>query len=305
MFHGLKHILRLSYICCRRNEYGRRGSKLKIGVIGTGNMGTILISSFIDSCAVIPSHLTIVNRSIEKAATLKRQYPSLNLVRSAEEVVKKSDMIFVCVKPHEYFPLLKKIRPGLKPQHLVVSITSPIKVSELQSFVPCDVARAIPSITNRALSGASLVTFSSQCSEANKVKLLYLMSQISTPIETEEEITRVSSDIVSCGPAFLSYLIQQFIEGAVAETDISNEQAAILATEMLIGMGKLLEKDYFSLETLQRKVTVKGGVTGEGLKVLEAETGEMFRHLIQSTHKKFDEDREGIKIQFKQESRQK
>ncbi len=236
---------------------------------------------------------------------LKQQYPSLHVVKSAEEVVKKSDMIFICVKPHEYFPLLKKIQPNLRQQHLIVSITSPIKVSEIESFVSCDVARTIPSITNRALSGASLVTFGSRCSEANKVKLLYLMSQISTPIETDEEITRVSSDIVSCGPAFLSYLIQQFIEGAVSETNISNEQATILATEMLIGMGKLLEKDYFSLETLQRKVTVKGGVTGEGLKVLEAETGEMFHHLIQSTHRKFEEDREGIKLQVKEESKQK
>ena len=285
--------------------FGRRGSSLKIGVIGTGNMGTILVSSFIDSCAVIPSHLTIVNRSSEKAIKLKQQYPSLQVVKSADEVVKKSDMIFICVKPHEYFPLLKKMQSNLKQQQLIVSITSPIKVSEIESFVGCDVARAIPSITNRALSGASLVTFGSRCSEANKVKLLYLMSQISTPIETEEEITRVSSDIVSCGPAFLSYLIQQFIEGAVTETNISNEQATILATEMLIGMGKLLEKDYFSLETLQRKVTVKGGVTGEGLKVLEAETGEMFHHLIQSTHKKFEEDREGIKQQVKEESKQK
>ncbi len=305
MFQRVKHIMRFSYISCRRNEYGRRGRSLKIGVIGTGNMGTILIAAFIDSCAVIPSHLTIVNRSREKAALLKKQYPAIRLAASGEEVVKSSDIIFICVKPHEYFPLLKKVRPFLKQRHLIVSITSPIKVSELESFVSCDVARAIPSITNRALSGASLVTFSSQCSEANKEKLLYLMSQISTPIETDEEVTRVSSDIVSCGPAFLSYLIQRFIEGAVAETELSAEQATILATEMLIGMGKLLEKDYFSLETLQRKVSVKGGVTGEGLNVLETETGEMFHHLIQRTHKKFDEDRKGIKVQFKEESKQK
>ena len=277
---------------------------MKIGVIGTGNMGTVLISSFIDSWAVKPSHLSIVNRTIEKANNLKDQYPSLFVARNAEEVVSRSDIIFICVKPHEYFPLLKKIRSGLKQKQLIVSITSPIKVSELETFVPCDVARAIPSITNRALGGPSLVTFSSQCSQINKERLLYLMSQISTPIETDEEVTRVSSDIASCGPAFLSYLIQQFIEGAVAETELSAEQASILATEMLIGMGKLLEKDYFSLETLQKKVTVKGGVTGEGLKVLEQETGEMFRHLIQRTHKKFEEDRRGIKLQFKEESKQ-
>ncbi|WP_377888412.1 late competence protein ComER [Alkalihalobacillus sp. R86527] len=277
---------------------------MKIGVIGTGNMGTILISSFIDSCAVKPSQLIIINRTSKKAHSLKKQYKGIQVAQNAEEIIRNSEIIFICVKPHEYFPLLKSIRNELKEDQLVVSITSPIQVRELETFVSCDVARAIPSITNRALSGASLVTFSNRCSEVNKEKLMYLMSQISTPIETEEEVTRVSSDLASCGPAFLSYLIKKFIDGAVSETEISREQATILTTEMLIGMGKLLEKDYFSLETLQKKVTVKGGVTGEGLKVLENETGDMFNHVIQSTHRKFDEDRKGIKTQFKEETRQ-
>jgi competence protein ComER len=71
-----------------------------------------------------------------------------------------------------------------------------------------------------------------------------------------------------------------------------------MASDMIIGMGKLLEKEIFTLPTLQDKVCVKGGVTGEGIKVLEAELGEMFVHVFQKTHEKFDEDIELVHNQF-------
>lgn len=44
---------------------------MNIGFIGTGNMGTILIEALIESRAVIPSSLTITNRTIDKALNIK------------------------------------------------------------------------------------------------------------------------------------------------------------------------------------------------------------------------------------------
>ena len=69
----------------------------------------------------------------------------------------------------------------------------------------------------------------------------------------EEDITRVSSDIASCGPAFFSYLLQCFINAAVDKTNITHEEATTLVSEMVVGMGKLLEKGIFTLPTLQKK----------------------------------------------------
>ena len=72
-------------------------------------------------------------------------------------------------------------------------------------------------------------------------KLLRLFKNISTPLVIEEDITRVSSDIASCG-AFFSYLLQCFINAAVDKTNITHEEATTLVSEMVVGMGKLLEK---------------------------------------------------------------
>lgn len=271
---------------------------MNIGFIGTGNMGRILIDAFIESKAVHPSQLTITNRTKGKAKTIQKQHREIQLGDCAEEVVRSSQLIFICVKPLDIHPLLIKIKPLLTKEHCIVSITSPISVEQLESIVTTQVARIIPSITNRALSGVSLMTYGDHCSSFYQNYLTNLFSSMSKTVSIPQNITRVSSDIVSCGPAFFSFLLQKFIDAAVQETEISKEEATIMASDMIIGMGKLLEKEIFTLPTLQEKVCVKGGVTGEGIKVLEEELGDMFVHLFQKTHEKFDKDIELVEKQF-------
>ncbi|HET7628392.1 MAG TPA: late competence protein ComER [Bacillales bacterium] len=272
---------------------------MNIGMIGTGNMGSVLIHAFMKSSAVDPGHLFITNRTLRKAQELKNQYPDVQLAETPEEVAETADIVFVCVKPLDIQPLLETLRPKLSRDKLLVSITSPVTVKELESVVDCGVARAIPSITNRVLAGVSLITFGMSCEERHKERLLELMRHVSKPLEIEESITRIASDIVSCGPAFYTYLTERFIQSAVQETDVTYEQATAFCTEMLIGIGRLLEQQVYTLPELRKKVTVKGGVTGEGLSALEEDVGDMFNHLIQKTHAKYVEDREKVKKQFR------
>lgn len=271
---------------------------MNIGIIGTGNMGSILLESLVESEAISPDQLLITNRTIAKAKRFQDKYPEIQVTDTAVKVAQNTDLVFICVKPLDIHPLLEKINSTLTEKQCIISITSPISVSELESMVNCSVARVIPSITNRAFSGTSLLTFGEKCSEAHQETIESLMNNISTPVKIEQNVTRIASDITSCAPAFFTYLVRRFIESAVEETEISEEQATLLASKMLVGLGNLIEKDIFTLPTLQEKVCVKGGITGEGIKVLEKEVGQMFNQLIQATHNKYYHDREKVEEQF-------
>ncbi|WP_088103390.1 late competence protein ComER [Halalkalibacter urbisdiaboli] len=264
---------------------------MKIGIIGTGSMGTILLESFIDSGAIQENQVFVTNRTYEKARKLQERFPTINIEENPIDVIQKTNIAFLCVKPLQFPEVIDQIAPVCSADKMIVSITSPIAVQQIEDQVDCKVARAIPSILNRAHAGSSLLSFGERCSKADRELLTSLMSSISEPLVIEENITRVSSDIVSCGPAFFSYLIQQFIDGAVRQTKITNEEATFLATNMMIGMGKLLEKGHYTLPTLQERVCVPGGITGEGIKVLEEEVGLMFDHLFQQTHAKYEHER--------------
>ncbi|WP_035102175.1 late competence protein ComER [Aneurinibacillus terranovensis] len=270
---------------------------MQIGFIGTGSMGTILIQSFVESGRIHPSQIIASNRTGEKIQKLAWKYPGLQ-TGTNRDVAKNAALLFICVKPLNYRSVLDEVRDLLSPEKFLVSITSSVNVDLLESVCYCKTARVIPSITNAARHGASLITFGNRLQAADKSLLLRLMSAISTPVEIDDENTRISSDIVSCGPAFFSFLLQRFIDSAVQETGISEDAATKMMTQMIVGMGKLFEEERYTLSSLQEKVCVPGGVTGIGLHVLDKETADVFDHLIQATHRKFAEDVSNVKASF-------
>ncbi len=271
---------------------------MKIGMIGTGNMGRILIEAFMEGKVIAPSSMIITNRTIAKAMEIRQQFPEIQVTEEIKELGRHADLIFICVKPHDVLQVVRDLEPVLTEDKCLISITSPINVEQLEALVPCSVARVIPSITNRALSGVALLTYGKDCEKSWKTIINCLLNPISKPVEIKNNVTRVASDIVSCGPAFFSYLAQKFIQAATHVTEIDKETATTLASEMLIGLGELLRKEYYTLPTLQDKVCVKGGITGEGINVLENELGNIFEHIFQATQIKFEDDLKIIEKQY-------
>ncbi|TGA99635.1 late competence protein ComER [Sporolactobacillus shoreae] len=267
---------------------------MRIGVIGTGNIGSLIVSALIRSKSAKAKTIYVTNRTPKKAHDLAAHYPGLKVCGSSREVIRRSDTIFLCVRPQEYFGLLQPLRGVWYPEQLAVSVTSPIRIAQLEKLIPCHTARVVPSIVNQSLSGSTLVTFGSSLTDHGKYKLWNLLGNFSQPLEVSEKDIRVASDISSCGPAFLSFVLEKMIDGAVAATSISKKEATELATQMTIGYGKLLEEKKFTLQELRDKVTVKGGVTGAGLAVLNQEYSGVFEHLFEATKEKFLEDHQAL-----------
>lgn len=271
---------------------------MQIGFIGTGSMGTILIEAFLESKSLLPSQIHASNRTFTKVKELAKTYTGLHAYPSNVRVAERADLLFLCVKPLEFKKVIDEISPYIQEEQMVISITSPVDIKDLERLLPAKIAKVIPSITNSVRSGASLLMTGERFSERDRDFLYHFMKPISEPLWIDEQYTRVSSDIISCGPAFMSYITQKFIDAAVRKTGIPKEEATSLASHMLIGMGELLAQKKFSLETLQERVCVPGGVTGAGIKVLEREMVEVFDHLFNQTHLKFYEDIQEVNEMF-------
>ncbi|GEN52003.1 late competence protein ComER [Halobacillus faecis] len=269
---------------------------MKWGIIGTGNMGSMLISTLIKSGAVPAEQLTIYNRTLEKAEKIQEEFPNLKVAQDLAALQNNSDIIFICVKPHHYKNIIDALEGKWSEEQCLVSITSPVAVEQLEKVTPCQVARIVPSITNHAWSGVSLFTFGSKIKTENRELLKRTFQHISTPIEIKEEHIRVASDIVSCGPAFISYLLSQWIAAAGDVAGLPKDKATSLTENMMVGLGNLLAQKVMTLEELMEKVTVKGGVTGEGLQALEDHIGPLFQKMFEATQKKHKEDKKHIDL---------
>ncbi|AJY76259.1 late competence protein ComER [Paenibacillus beijingensis] len=271
---------------------------MKVGFIGTGSMGGLLIEAFIESGVLKPEQIAAANRTFSKVERLATYYPGLRAVSSNKEALLHSDCLFLCIKPSDFKCVVDELRPYARPEQLIVSITSPVLISHLEDWLPCKIAKVIPSITNRIMSGASLCMYGSRIQPADRNALEQLLSGISEPIFIEERFTRVVSDLSSCGPAFIAFLLQRLIDAAVAETGIEYDDAVSIASSMLLGTGRLLTEGGLTPKLVQQRVAVPGGITEQALKLLHSETDEIFNKLIRTTHAKFKEDLEKVQASF-------
>ncbi|WP_199617451.1 late competence protein ComER [Paenibacillus alkalitolerans] len=271
---------------------------MNVGFIGTGSMGSILIESFIKTNALQPKQIIAANRTFQKAERLAAAYPGLRAARSNIEVVLESDIVFLCIKPKQFKKVIDEIKRVVLPEQLIVSITSPVLIRHLEEHLRCKIAKMIPSITNYVCSGATLVMLGNRLNTDDAERLENLLKHISKPLKVSEEYTRISSDLSSCGPAFLSFFVEQFVNAAVEKTGIPKEEAARLACEMVLGTGLLLTAGGFSPESLRERVTVPGGITEEGLRMLSMDLEGTFERLIRSTHNKYHEELEKVEGLF-------
>lgn len=271
---------------------------MKVGFIGTGSMGSLLIDSFIRSGALLPEQIRVSNRTAKKALELAARHPGLTVSRSNEETAAKSDLFFLCVKPGEFKPVIDEIHEYLHISQIAVSITSPVQLYHLESTLPCKVAKIIPSITNQTGSGVSLCIYGSRIKEKDRLLIESLLSFISRPIRVLESHTRITSDFSSCGPAFLSFFVEKWIDAAVEMTGADRPTLNALAGEMLLGTGKLLTEEGFSPEQLQKRVAVPGGITAQALSLLGNRLDGLFHQLITTTHDKYEEDLEKLDAAF-------
>lgn len=246
----------------------------------------MLIRAFSTSSLSSEIQVVACNRSPEKLTQLQTRYPHLQVCATAEETVSASDVVFLCVKPGDAPDVINRVLPYLRAEHTFVSINSAVLLEEMEAILPCRVHKVIPSITQVAQAGVTLVMHGSRTTLQERHDLEALLGAISKPTVVEEGDLRVCSDLSSCGPAFLAVLLQELAMAAVRQGGIPRDLADTLVKDMTHGLGKLLTEEGFEFSDVIRRVAVPGGITAEGIKVLQPSMSGIFDQLLVTTRSK-------------------
>ena len=73
---------------------------MKIGFIGTGNMGGAILRGFAASEASEGCRLLIHNRTSERSSRIAREIPGVEILPDNTRLAEESDMIIIGVKPN-------------------------------------------------------------------------------------------------------------------------------------------------------------------------------------------------------------
>ena len=116
---------------------------MKIGFIGTGHIAKSVINGILGSQLKI-NKIIISRRSNKISALLKKKNKKIIISNDNQEIINKSDWVFLAVTPEVGHKILPKLK--FRKKQTIISFISTIKMSDLKKYVKVNskIVRAIP-----------------------------------------------------------------------------------------------------------------------------------------------------------------
>ncbi len=237
---------------------------MKVGIIGYGSMGKMLLWRFSESGMFGREDLFVANRTPEKLIETKDIACSVSNL----EVAKNSDIVFLCVRPMDMKEVLSGIEPVLNRDTLLVTLNGSITFEMINRIVDHKTAKVIPSLTAEINQSQTIVCYNEKVTNEDKEKLISILDVIGEVIELPEKEVGMGSELVSCMPGFIAAIFDVICSSAEKHTDIPHDQVINMVLKTMCATGELmLARDMTFDETVAR-VATKGGITEEGTKVI-------------------------------------
>lgn len=281
----LKHHISLNIIVMPAINMG--GIMKRYGFIGTGSMGGMLVRRFVSTGMISSADISASSKTGISARNLAEK-TGISVLSSNAKVAEWSDVLFICVKPADVRGVLDEIRTELKDNTVLISIAGSISLASLVGLAGNHLrtVRVIPSVTAEHDAGVSLVVYNEGILPEDKTLILSLFNAIGTAVETSEDYLDQYTDLTSCAPAFIAVMMQEFAGAAVRAGTIEPALAEFLVRETLSGTVRFLESEKISFDTIISRVATKGGITEEGIRVLEAGLPGVFDDVYRATRNK-------------------
>jgi pyrroline-5-carboxylate reductase len=259
----------------------------KIGVIGYGSMGKMILSKFVQSNVVDECNLFVANRTFEKIAGLNKTYQKINICGNNRDLAKEVDILFICVKPLEIRMVLTEIIKEIKNNCHIISLNGSVLFKQMEQICASEkMSKVIPSVTAEANQSVTLVCHNNFVEDEDKNYLEALLECFGTAVETPETEIGVGSELTSCMPGFIGAICKVIADEAEKHTAINKNDIIKMIIETMYGTGKLLLEKEMSFDDLISRVATKGGITEEGTKIIEEKLPDVIHEMFEKTLEK-------------------
>ena len=245
-------------------------SKLKLAIIGAGNIGLAIAGGLIRSKLFSANNVILTRRKLDRISDYAKEGFILEI--NNVNAVKQSDIIIIAVEPQQVNPVLDEIKNTLDPQkHSLISVVTGITIKQIQDRVgnEIDVVRAMP---NTAIAiNESMTCLASHNGKSNAMKhALEIFSTVGKSMSIDEDQMSAATALGACGIAFFLRMIRAASQGGI-EIGFHADKALQIAAQTAKGAATLLLVNERHPEFEIDKVTTPRGVTISGLNQMEHE----------------------------------
>lgn len=259
----------------------------KVGFIGLGNMGRMLIEGFINSDKLKSDEIVVSTRTRSKLKILNECYPEIE-ISDNKSLAEKCNYIFICVKPRDVRAVLDEIKQWVSCDVHVISVAACVTIENIKKIIDCKISKVIPSITSEIGEGFSLVCHSPNVLKADAEYIESIFASISTVKVIDEKNFEVGADLTSCAPGFFSAVISYFIEAGVKNSNFSRDEIENMVIKTFFATSKMLSEKNISAEELICRVATRGGITEEGVKIMDNYLPDVFDQVFKKTLQKHE-----------------
>ena len=225
---------------------------MKLGFIGTGQIAKAVINGILKS-KIKYSKIFISKRNLKISAELSRKSKKILIIKNNQEIINKSDWVFLAVTPTVGNKILKDL--NFKKKQTVISFISTIKMNELKKYikVTSKIVRAIP-LPPISLKKGPVPIFPPN----NKVKLFF--DQIGTTVEIKNEKSSLNFWATSSMMAPFYELLKTLSSWLISKGIKKND-----AQKYITSLFVALSEDAIVNSKKDLKILVKNSQTPKGL----------------------------------------
>lgn len=240
-------------------------NKMKIAILGGGNIGSSLARGLVKSKSVPAVNITITRRQVLKLSDLSEL--GINVSPNNIHSIAGADVVILAVLPQQLNNLLNEIGNEINDNQLVISVVSGVSISDISSRIGNDVpvVRAMP---NTAIAiGESMTCIAGEEKEHFET-VQQIFNTVGSTVEIHESQMTSATALCACGIAFFLRAIRAASQGGV-EVDFHAEDALKMAAQTAKGAASLILANESHPEDEIDKVTSPKGCTIAGLNQME------------------------------------
>lgn len=242
---------------------------MKIGFIGTGNMGSAIIKGYIKKNPSSKKDVFIYDKDSLKAKEIVDTY-HVQHCDSIEKIMMKSDTIIVAVKPNIYDVVLKEVQKYVSDEQIIVSIAAGISIEWMESYFtkPTKIIRTMPNTPALVTEGMTALSKNRHILEEEFQSVIDIFNAVGKTEIIDEKLMDVIPGISGSSPAYVYMLIEALADGAVLH-GMPRDQAYKMGAQAVLGAAKMVLETSNHPGKLKDMVCSPGGTTIEAVASLE------------------------------------
>ena len=246
----------------------------KIGFIGGGNMAEAIIKGMLSSSSLVKVSNVFVSEPNKNRQTFLSSEYKIKIVKDNFDLVKKSDVLIIAVKPQIIREVLNGIADQVDAQKLVISVAAGVPISQIEEALRVGkkkklcVVRTMPNTPSVVQEGATAITAAKGVSKSDFKISHEIFQAVGQTVEVPEEQIDAVTGLSGSGPAYIFMIIEALSDAGV-KMGLSRDVATELTVQTVLGSALLVRETGTSPGELKNRVTSPGGTTIAGLHALE------------------------------------